>query len=86
LRAADEGHLVIDVVSLPIVFDVPALVRECAPDFRGGTMELPDTAAQSFGRYRNRLKLARHQDGARRLTPGQDRILDRTAADRWPRG
>jgi predicted amidohydrolase YtcJ len=58
LRAADEGHLVIDVVSLPIVFDVPALVREYAPDFRGGTMELPDTAAQSFGRYRNRLKLA----------------------------
>jgi predicted amidohydrolase YtcJ len=58
LRAADEGHLVIDVVSLPIIFDVPALVREYAPDFRGGTMELPDTAAQSFGRYRNRLKLA----------------------------
>jgi len=58
LRAADEGHLVIDVVSLPIIFDVPALVREYAPDFRGGTMELPDTAAQSFGRYRNGLKLA----------------------------
>ncbi|WP_006746258.1 amidohydrolase [Thioalkalivibrio paradoxus] len=58
LRAADEGHLVIDVVSLPIVFDVPALLREYAPDFRGGPMELPDTAAQSFGRYRNRLKLA----------------------------
>jgi predicted amidohydrolase YtcJ len=58
LRAADAGHLVIDVVSLPIIFDVPALVREYAPDFRGGTMELPDTAAQSFGRYRNGLKLA----------------------------
>ena len=58
MRAADEGYLVIDVVSLPIIFDVPALVREYAPDFRGGTMELPDTAAQSFGRYRNGLKLA----------------------------
>jgi len=58
MRAADEGRLVIDVVSLPIIFDVPALVREFAPDFRGGAMELPDTAAQSFGRYRNGLKLA----------------------------
>jgi predicted amidohydrolase YtcJ len=57
MRAAEDGRLVIDVVSLPMVLDVPALVREYAPDFKGGPMELPDTAAQSFGTYRNRLKL-----------------------------
>jgi hypothetical protein len=57
LRAAEEGRLVIDVVSLPMVLDIPALVAEYAPNFQGGPMELPDTAAQAFGTYRNRLKL-----------------------------
>lgn len=57
LRAADEARLVIDVVSLPMVLDIPALVREYAPDFTGGPMALPDNAALAFGNYRNRLKL-----------------------------
>jgi predicted amidohydrolase YtcJ len=57
MRAAEEGRLVIDVVSLPMVLDIPALVAEYAPSFVGGPMELPDTAAQAFGTYRNRLKL-----------------------------
>lgn len=57
MRAADEGRLKIDLISLPAVTDVPQLVAEYAPDFRGGPMELPDTAALAFGTYRNRLKL-----------------------------
>ncbi len=37
--------------------EVPKLVKEYFPDFTGGPMELPDTAAESFGTYRNRVKL-----------------------------
>ncbi|SEB07013.1 amidohydrolase [Rubrimonas cliftonensis] len=57
IRAADENRLKIDVVSLPLVLDFPALIAEYAPNFRGGPMELPETTAQAFGTYRNRLKL-----------------------------
>jgi predicted amidohydrolase YtcJ len=57
-KAADQGLLYIDVVSLPFVLEVPALVREYAPNFRGTSpMDLPETAAQAFGVYQNRLKL-----------------------------
>jgi predicted amidohydrolase YtcJ len=56
-KAADQGLLYLDIVSLPFVLEVPALVREYAPDFRGGPMELPDESAEAFGFYRNRLKL-----------------------------
>jgi predicted amidohydrolase YtcJ len=55
--AADEGRLYLDVVAVPLVLEVPKLVKEYFPDFTGGPMELPDTAAESFGTYRNRLKL-----------------------------
>lgn len=57
MRAADEGRLVVDLVSLPMVLDIPALVRDFAPDFLGGPMDLPDNAGLAFGTYRNRLKL-----------------------------
>ncbi|MBJ7341021.1 amidohydrolase [Mycolicibacterium sp.] len=55
--AADQGRLYLDVVAVPLVLEVPKLVKEYFPDFTGGPMELPDTAAESFGTYRNRLKL-----------------------------
>lgn len=57
IRAADQGRFKIDIVSLPLVLEFPALIAEYAPNFRGGPMELPDTTAQAFGTYRNRLKL-----------------------------
>jgi predicted amidohydrolase YtcJ len=57
IRAADQGRLKIDVVSLPLVLEFPALIAEYAPNFRGGPMELPETTAEAFGTYRNRLKL-----------------------------
>ncbi|MEB3165266.1 MAG: amidohydrolase [Cyanobacteriota bacterium] len=56
--AAEQGRLVLDLVCLPLVLEVPKLVKEYFPDFGGGPMELPDTAAESFGTYRNRMKLA----------------------------
>jgi predicted amidohydrolase YtcJ len=57
IRAADQGKFKIDIVSLPLVLEFPALIAEYAPNFQGGPMELPDTTAQAFGTYRNRLKL-----------------------------
>jgi predicted amidohydrolase YtcJ len=56
-KAADEGRLYLDIVSLPLVLEVPTLVREYFPNFQGGPMELPKEAAGSFGHYKNRLKL-----------------------------
>jgi predicted amidohydrolase YtcJ len=57
-KAGVEGRLFIDIVCLPMVLEVPKLVREYAPDFTGGPMELPDAAASAFGTYRDRVKLA----------------------------
>jgi hypothetical protein len=57
-KAAEQGRLWLDLVSMPMVLEVPKLVKEYFPDFRGGPMELPDTAAESFGTYHHRLKLA----------------------------
>jgi predicted amidohydrolase YtcJ len=56
-KAAAEGLLYLDVFSLPLILDVPAFIREYAPDFRGGAMELPNETPQAFGAYRNHLKL-----------------------------
>ena len=58
IKAAEQGRFYIDVVSLPFVMELPQLVAEYFPTFRGGPMELPDTASASFGSYSNRLKLA----------------------------
>jgi predicted amidohydrolase YtcJ len=57
-KAADQGRLYLDIVSLPLVLDVPALVKEYFPDFQGGPMELPKESAAAFGKYHRRLKLA----------------------------
>ncbi len=56
-KGAGEGLLYLDVVSLPLIFEVPALVREYAPNFTGGPMDLPDEAPEAFGFYKNHLKL-----------------------------
>jgi predicted amidohydrolase YtcJ len=56
-KAAEEGLLYIDVVSLPLFLEVPALVKEYAPNFSGGPMELPETSSDVFGSYQNHLKL-----------------------------
>ena len=57
MTAAEQGRFQIDVVSLPLVMEVPALVAEYFPSFTGSPGELPDTASASFGNYSNRLKL-----------------------------
>jgi predicted amidohydrolase YtcJ len=56
-RAAAEGRLVIDVVSLPLVLEVPAMLRERFPEFHGEALELPEPARNAFGDYHNHLKL-----------------------------
>jgi predicted amidohydrolase YtcJ len=56
-RGAAEGLLYLDIVSLPLILEVPALLREYAPNFEGGPMALPDDTPQAFGTYKNRLKL-----------------------------
>lgn len=50
-----------------MVLEIPNLIKEYLPDFSGGPTQLPDTAAESFGTYRNRLKLQGmkfHMDGS----------------------
>lgn len=56
-KAAEQGRLYLDLVSLPVFFEIPTFVKEYAPRFSGGPMEIPDNAAEAFGTYRNRLKL-----------------------------
>jgi predicted amidohydrolase YtcJ len=56
-KGAEQGRFFLDIVSLPLVMEVPALVKEYFPKFGGGPMEIPDTAKESFGIYKNRLKL-----------------------------
>ncbi|MFM9088665.1 MAG: amidohydrolase [Cyanobium sp.] len=56
-KGGEQGRLYLDVVCLPLVLEVPKLVKEYFPDFTGGPMELPDTAAESFGTYHHRVKL-----------------------------
>ncbi len=57
-KGASEGLLYLDVASLPLFLEIPALVKEYLPDFAGGKMEVPETAKEVFGVYKNRLKLA----------------------------
>jgi len=56
-RAAAEGRLVIDLVSLPLVLEVPAMLRERFPEFHGEPLELPQPVREAFGAYHNHLKL-----------------------------
>ena len=37
--------------------EIPALVKEYFPNFSGGSMQIPDTAKESFGTYKKRLKI-----------------------------
>jgi predicted amidohydrolase YtcJ len=55
-RAAREGHLCIDLVLLPLVLEVPGMLRERFPEFQGQPLELPQPARDVFGPYRDRLK------------------------------
>jgi predicted amidohydrolase YtcJ len=57
LKAADQGLLQIDVVSLPLVMEVPAMLRERFPDFHGQALELPQPAREAFGHYHHHFKL-----------------------------
>ncbi len=55
--AAATGLLYLDIVSVPLVTEIPALVKEYFPGFEGTGVELPDDAADSFGTYRDHLKI-----------------------------
>ncbi|MFM7361896.1 MAG: amidohydrolase [Cyanobium sp.] len=57
LKAADQGLLQIDLVSLPLVLEVPTMLRERFPDFHGQALELPQPARDAFGAYRHHFKL-----------------------------
>lgn len=57
-KGAAQGRFYLDIVSLPFVLEVPALVKEYFPNFRGGPGRIPEAARESFGTYRKRLKLA----------------------------
>jgi hypothetical protein len=66
-KGAAEGLLYLDVVALPFILEIPALVKEYAPNFSGAPMELPDQSAEAFGSYTNHLKLQGikfHMDGS----------------------
>ena len=56
-RAAREGRLRIDLVLLPLVLEVPTMLRERFPDFHGKTLEMHQPALDAFGNYHDRLKL-----------------------------
>lgn len=56
-KAAEQGRFYLDIVSLPLFVEVPALVREYFPGFNTANGPVPKEAASAFGKYRNRLKL-----------------------------
>ena len=57
-KGGGEGLLYLDIVSLPFVMDLPALLKEFAPDFHGdGPTDLPDDTKTAFGTYRDHVKL-----------------------------
>lgn len=56
-KAADQGRFYLDIVSLPLIFEVPALLKEYFPSFNAPNAPVPKEAASAFGKYRNRLKL-----------------------------
>ncbi len=45
------------MLSLTLILEIPALVRDYAPSFQGGPMKLPKEAAKAFCKYKNHLKL-----------------------------
>lgn len=55
--AADKNLFYLDIVALPLILDVPQYVKEYFPSWGGGAMTIPDSAAERFGQYVNRLKL-----------------------------
>ena len=55
-RAAREGRLSVDLVLLPLVLEVPEMLRERFPTFQGKPLELPHPARDVFGQYRDHLK------------------------------
>jgi predicted amidohydrolase YtcJ len=57
-KAAEQGYLYLDIAAIPAVTEVPAMVKEYFPTFTGESMEIPDTAKESFGTYKDHLKLA----------------------------
>jgi len=56
-KAAEQERFYLDIVSLPLVLEVPTLIKEYFSSFSGEPMEIPETAKESFGIYNNRLKL-----------------------------
>ena len=56
-KAAAQELFYLDIVSIPLILEIPELIKEYAPDFRGGPMELPEETPKAFGKYDNRLKL-----------------------------
>ena len=56
-KAAEDGLLNLDVVSLPFMLDIPELAKDFEPGFSGAPMQLPDRARDAFGQYNNHLKL-----------------------------
>jgi len=56
-KAAEDGLLYLDVVSLPFMLDIPELAKDFEPGFSGAPMQLPDRARDAFGQYNNHLKL-----------------------------
>ncbi len=56
-RAAKQERLYLDLVSLPLVTEIPALIHEYFPKAHNKEMTLPDAVAENFGVYHNRLKL-----------------------------
>ena len=56
-KAAQQGRFYLDIVSLPLFVEVPALVKEYFPGFNTASGPVPKEAASAFGSYRKRLKL-----------------------------
>jgi predicted amidohydrolase YtcJ len=56
-RAAREGALQVDLVLLPLVVEVPGMLRERFPEFHGESLELPQPALDAFGSYHDHVKL-----------------------------
>lgn len=66
-KGAAQGRLYLDIVSLPLVLEIPKLLEQCCPLFTGGPMTLPDTAKEAFGTYDRRVKVQgvkAHLDGS----------------------
>lgn len=56
-KAAAQGLLYLDIVSLPLFLEVPKMVAEYFPGFNPVNSPVPKEAASAFGTYKNRLKL-----------------------------